>query len=203
MKFKDQLKAGVILDNPIFMQTIGLCPTLATSTSLSNAIGMGVAATVVLICSNVVISALRRFIPDKVRIAAFITIIAAFVTTIDLALQAFVPSLAASLGLFLPLIVVNCIILGRAEAFASKHGAFDAALDGLGIGLGFTLSLTVIGAVREVLGSGAIFGYPLHLTYLDAAGNELSYMPLTFVLAPGAFIVLGYLMVLFNKLAKK
>lgn len=203
MKFSEQLKSGVILDNPVFMQTIGLCPTLATTTSLQNAIGMGAAATVVLICSNIVISAMRRIIPDKIRIAAFITIIATFVTMIDLSMQAFLPSLASSLGLFLPLIVVNCIILGRAEAFASKHGAFDAALDGLGIGLGFTLSLTVIGAVREVLGSGAIFGYPLHLTYLDAAGNELSYMPLTFVLAPGAFIVLGYLMVLFNKLAKK
>ena len=144
MKFSEQLKAGVILDNPIFMQTIGLCPTLATSTSLSNAIGMGVAATVVLICSNIVISALRRFIPDKVRIAAFITIIATFVTMIDLALQAFVPSLAASLGLFLPLIVVNCIILGRAEAFASKNGLLDSALDGLGMGLGYTFGLLAI-----------------------------------------------------------
>lgn len=194
MNFKEQLKAGVILDNPIFMQTIGLCPTLATSTSLSNAIGMGVAATVVLICSNIVISALRRFIPDKVRIAAFITIIAAFVTTIDLALQAFVPSLAASLGLFLPLIVVNCIILGRAEAFASKNSPLDSILDGVGIGLGFTLALTAVGAVREILGSGAIFGVSL---------GTADYMPLIFVLAPGAFLVLGYLMVLFNKLAKK
>lgn len=194
MNFKEQLKAGVILDNPIFMQTIGLCPTLATSTSLSNAIGMGVAATVVLICSNIVISALRRFIPDKVRIAAFITIIAAFVTTIDLALQAFVPSLASSLGLFLPLIVVNCIILGRAEAFASKNSPLDSILDGVGIGLGFTLALTAVGAVREILGSGAIFGVSL---------GTADYMPLIFVLAPGAFLVLGYLMVLFNKLAKK
>ena len=156
MKFKDQLKAGVILDNPIFMQTIGLCPTLATSTSLSNAIGMGVAATIVLICSNIVISALRRFIPDKVRIAAFITIIAAFVTTIDLALQAFVPSLAASLGLFLPLIVVNCIILGRAEAYASKNAVLPSALDGVCMGLGFTCALVRMGFFRELLGAGAI-----------------------------------------------
>ena len=153
MKFKDQLKAGVILDNPIFMQTIGLCPTLATSTSLSNAIGMGVAATIVLICSNIVISALRRFIPDKVRIAAFITIIAAFVTTIDLALQAFVPSLAASLGLFLPLIVVNCIILGRAEAYASKNAVLPSALDGVCMGLGFTFALVADGLLPRAAGS--------------------------------------------------
>ncbi len=141
MKFSEQLKAGVILDNPIFMQTIGLCPALATTTSLSNGIGMGVAATIVLICSNVVISALRKFIPDKIRIAAFITIIATFVTMIDLALQAFVPSLAASLGLFLPLIVVNCIILGRAEAYASKNKVLPSALDGVCMGLGFTFAL--------------------------------------------------------------
>lgn len=165
--------------------------------------GMGLATMAVLILSNIVISLIKNLIPDKVRIPAFIVVIASFVTIIQMLMQAFVPVLYAALGVFIPLIVVNCIILGRAEAFASKHGSFDAALDGLGIGLGFTLSLTVIGAVREVLGSGAIFGYPLHLTYLDAAGNELSYMPLTFVLAPGAFIVLGYLMVLFNKLAKK
>ena len=131
MKFTEQLKNGVLLDNPVFMQTIGLCPALATTTSLSNAIGMGAAATVVLICSNVVISLLRKFIPDKVRIAAFITIIAGFVTIIDLSLQAFVPSLAASLGLFLPLIVVNCIILGRAEAYASKNKVLPSALDGV------------------------------------------------------------------------
>ncbi len=156
MKFSEQLKAGVILDNPIFMQTIGLCPTLATSTSLSNAIGMGVAATVVLIASNVVISALRKFIPDKVRIACFITIIATFVTMIDLALQAFVPSLAASLGLFLPLIVVNCIILGRAEAYASKNKVLPSALDGVCMGLGFAFALVLMGFFRELLGAGTV-----------------------------------------------
>ena len=161
MKFSEQLKAGVILDNPVFMQTIGLCPALATTTSLSNAIGMGVAATVVLVCSNVVISALRKFIPDKIRIACFITIIATFVTMIDLALQAFVPALAASLGLFLPLIVVNCIILGRAEMFASKHSVGESALDGIGMGLGFTLTLVVMATLREVLGAGTFAGIPV------------------------------------------
>ena len=195
--------SGIVRNNPTFVLVLGMCPTLGTTTSAVNGMGMGLATMAVLILSNIVISLIKNLIPDKVRIPAFIVVIASFVTIIQMLMQAFVPVLYAALGVFIPLIVVNCIILGRAGAFASKHGAFDAALDGLGIGLGFTLSLTVIGAVREVLGSGAIFGYPLHLTYLDAAGNELSYMPLTFVLAPGAFIVLGYLMVLFNKLAKK
>ncbi len=195
--------SGIVRNNPTFVLVLGMCPTLGTTTSAVNGMGMGLATMAVLILSNIVISLIKNLIPDKVRIPAFIVVIASFVTIIQMLMQAFVPVLYAALGVFIPLIVVNCIILGRAEAFASKHGSFDAALDGLGIGLGFTLSLTVIGAVREVLGSGAIFGYPLHLTYLDAAGNELSYMPLTFVLAPGAFIVLGYLMVLFNKLAKK
>ena len=195
MNFKEQLKAGVILDNPIFMQTIGLCPTLATSTSLSNAIGMGVAATVVLICSNIVISALRRFIPDKVRIACFITIIATFVTMIDLALQAFVPSLAASLGLFLPLIVVNCIILGRAEAFAGKNKVIPSIFDGLGMGIGFTIGLTSIGAVRELIGAGQLFGFQI----LPA-----SYEPVTiFIMAPGAFLVLALLVAVQNYVKNK
>ena len=195
--------SGIVRNNPTFVLVLGMCPTLGTTTSAVNGMGMGLATMAVLILSNIVISLIKNLIPDKVRIPAFIVVIASFVTIIQMLMQAFVPVLYAALGVFIPLIVVNCIILGRAEAFASKHGSFDAALDAKGIGLGFTLSLTVIGAVREVLGSGAIFGYPLHLTYLDAAGNELSYMPLTFVLAPGAFIVLGYLMVLFNKLAKK
>ena len=160
MKFSERLKSAVLLDNPVFMQTIGLCPALATTTSLSNAIGMGAAATVVLICSNIVISLLRKFIPDKVRIAAFITIIAGFVTIIDLSLQAFVPSLAASLGLFLPLIVVNCIILGRAEAYASKNKVLPSALDGVCMGIGFTFALVLMGFFRELLGAGTILsGY--------------------------------------------
>ena len=152
MNIMNELKNGVLLDNPVFMQTIGLCPALATTTSLSNAIGMGFAATVILIASNIVISALRKFIPDKVRIAAFITVIAAFVTIVDLSLQAFIPALAASLGLFLPLIVVNCIILGRAEAYASKNQVLPSALDGLCMGLGFTFALVLMGFFRELLG---------------------------------------------------
>ena len=195
--------SGIVRNNPTFVLVLGMCPTLGTTTSAVNGMGMGLATMAVLILSNIVISLIKNLIPDKVRIPAFIVVIASFVTIIQMLMQAFVPVLYAALGVFIPLILVNCIILGRGEAFPSQLRAFAAGLGGLGIGLGFTLSLTVIGAVREVLGSGAIFGYPLHLTYLDAAGNELSYMPLTFVLAPGAFIVLGYLMVLFNKLAKK
>ena len=185
---------GIVPENPTFRLVLGTCPTLAVTTSALNGLGMGAAATFVLICSNLVISLLRNFIPDKVRIPAFIVVIASFVTIIQMLMQAYVPSLYASLGVFIPLIVVNCIILGRAEAFASKNGPIDSILDGVGIGIGFTLSLTAIGAVREVLGSGAIFGYSLGIA---------DYMPLVFVLAPGAFLVLGYLMVLFNKLAKK
>lgn len=208
MKFKDQLKAGVILDNPIFMQTIGLCPTLATSTSLSNAIGMGVAATVVLICSNVVISALRRFIPDKVRIAAFITIIAAFVTTIDLALQAFVPSLAASLGLFLPLIVVNCIILGRAEAYASKNKVIPSALDGVCMGLGFTFALVLMGFFRELLGAGTVLSglstlLPFLAGVIPAEGFAVPFLntnPMVMMILPaGGFLMMGFIFAVIQK----
>ncbi len=185
---------GIVRENPTFVLILGMCPTLGTTTSAINGCGMGVATMAVLIMSNLVISLIKNFIPDKVRIPAFIVVIASFVTIIQMLMQAFVPSLYASLGVFIPLIVVNCIILGRAEAFASKNGALDSILDGVGIGLGFTLSLTVIGAVREVLGSGAIFDIPLGIG---------DYMPLVFVLAPGGFFVLGYLMILFNKFAKK
>lgn len=209
MNFKEQLKAGVILDNPIFMQTIGLCPTLATSTSLSNAIGMGVAATVVLICSNIVISALRRFIPDKVRIAAFITIIAAFVTTIDLALQAFVPSLAASLGLFLPLIVVNCIILGRAEAYASKNAVLPSALDGVCMGLGFTFALVLMGFFRELLGAGTVLSglstlLPFLAGVIPAEGFAIPFFnanPMVMMILPaGGFLMLGFIFAAIQKI---
>ncbi len=186
--------AGAIRTNPTFVLVLGMCPTLGTTTSAANGMGMGLATMAVLILSNVGISLIKNLIPDKVRIPAFIVVIASFVTVIEMLMQAFVPGLYASLGVFIPLIVVNCIILGRAEAFASKHGPFDSALDGVSIGLGFTLSLTVIGSVREILGSGSIFGVPLGIA---------GYMPLTFVLAPGAFLVLGYLMAVFNKLAKK
>ena len=154
---------------------------------------MGVATMAVLIMSNMVIAMIKNLIPDKVRIPAFIVVIASFVTIIEMLMKAYVPALYASLGVFIPLIVVNCIILGRAEAFASKNGVIDSALDGIGIGLGFTLSLTIIGMVREALGAGSIFGY-------NFAGDV---MPLLFILAPGGFIVLGYLMVLFNKIAKR
>ncbi len=186
--------SGIVRNNPTFVLVLGMCPTLGTTTSAENGMGMGLATMAVLIMSNLVISLVKNIIPDKVRIPAFIVIIASFVTIIQMLMQAFVPALYASLGVFIPLIVVNCIILGRAEAFASKNNAFDSVLDGIGIGLGFTLSLTVIGAVREILGGGSIFGYPLGIG---------DYTPLIFVLAPGAFLVLGYLMVLFNKLAKK
>ena len=186
--------SGIVKNNPTFVLVLGMCPTLGTTTSAENGMGMGLATMAVLILSNLVISLVKNIIPDKVRIPAFIVVIASFVTIIQMLMQAFVPALYASLGVFIPLIVVNCIILGRAEAFASKNNAFDSILDGIGIGLGFTLSLTVIGAVREVLGSGAIFGHSFGIG---------DYMPLIFVLAPGAFLVLGYLMVLFNKLAKK
>lgn len=185
---------GIIKENPTFVLVLGMCPTLGTTTSAMNGMGMGVATMAVLIMSNFVISCIKNLIPDKVRIPAFIVVIASFVTIIQMLMEAYVPSLYASLGVFIPLIVVNCIILGRAEAFASKNGPLDSILDGVGIGLGFTLSLTVIGAVRELLGSGSIFGVSFGIG---------DYMPLVFVLAPGAFLVLGYLMALFNKFAKK
>lgn len=184
---------GILKENPTFVLVLGMCPTLATTTSAINGMGMGAATMAVLIMSNLVISLIKNLIPDKVRIPAFIVVIASFVTVIQLLMQAYLPSLYQSLGIFIPLIVVNCIILGRAEAFASKNGAFDSALDGLGIGLGFTCSLTLIGAVRELLGSGAIFGQSL------ISGDGM----LVFVLAPGGFLVLGYLMVLFKKLTAK
>ncbi len=188
------LASGIIKNNPTFVLVLGMCPTLGTTTSAENGFGMGVATMAVLILSNLVISLIKNLIPDKVRIPAFIVVIASFVTIISMLMQAYVPALYASLGVFIPLIVVNCIILGRAEAFASKNGPVASIFDGIGIGLGFTLSLTLVGAVREVLVSGAIFGYSFGVT---------DYMPLVFVLAPGAFIVLGYLMALFNKFLKK
>ena len=184
---------GILKENPTFVLILGMCPTLGVTSSAITGMGMGVATMAVLIMSNIVISLIKNLIPGKVRIPAFIVVIASFVTIIEMLMQAYVPSLYASLGVFIPLIVVNCIILGRAEAFASKNSVVDSALDGIGIGLGFTLSLTVIGAVREVLGAGSIFGY----TFADGV------MPLLFILAPGGFIVLGYLMVLFNKVAKR
>ena len=195
MKFSERLNSAVLLDNPVLMQTIGLCPALATTTSLSNAIGMGLAATVVLIASNAVISLLRKFIPEKVRIAAFITIIAGFVTIIDLALQAYVPALAASLGIFLPLIVVNCIILGRAEAYASKNPVLPSVLDGICMGLGFTFALILMGFSRELLGAGTILsGY----VGADKLGLQLPFLaenPISMMILPaGGFLMMGFIL---------
>ena len=195
MKFSERLHSAVLLDNPVFMQTIGLCPTLATTTSLSNAIGMGLAATVVLIASNLVISALRRFIPEKVRIAAFITIIAGFVTTIDLALQAYIPALAASLGIFLPLIVVNCIILGRAEAYASKYPVVPSVLDGLCMGLGFTFALVLMGFLRELLGGGTILAGYIGANKLGLQLPFLAENPISMMILPaGGFLMMGFIL---------
>ena len=184
---------GLIKDNPTFVLLLGMCPTLATTTSAIDGLSMGLATLFVLVLSNMVISAIAPVVPDKVHIPVYIVVIATFVTVLQLVMQAYVPGVYASLGLFIPLIVVNCIVLGRAEAFASKNGVIDSALDGIGVGLGFTLSLTVIGLVREILGSGSAFGFH----FLPGDGI------LAFVMAPGAFLVLGYLMVLCNKIAKK
>lgn len=204
MKFKDRLHSAVLLDNPVFMQTIGLCPSLATTTSLSNAIGMGLAATVVLICSNIVISLLRKFIPEKVRIAAFITIIAGFVTIIDLSLQAFIPSLAASLGLFLPLIVVNCIILGRAEAYASKNKVLPSALDGVCMGIGFTFALVLMGFFRELLGAGTILSGYVGADKLGIQIPGLYQYPVAMMILPaGGFLMMGFLLAVIQYLMNK
>ncbi len=184
---------GIIKENPTFVLLLGMCPTLATTTSAINGMSMGLATTFVLILSNMVISAVAGYIPDKVRIPSYIVVIATFVTVLQFVMQAYVPGIYETLGLFIPLIVVNCIILGRAEAFANKNKVLDSALDGVGIGLGFTLSLTTLGLVREILGSGSIFGWK----FIQGDGI------LAFVLAPGAFIVLGYLIVLFRKLTTK
>ena len=186
----ERLKAGIIVDNPTFMQVLGMCTTLAVTTSANNAMGMGLATTAVLICSNFVISLLRKFIPSKIRIPAFIVIIASFVTIIDLVLQAYIPDLHAQLGLFIPLIVVNCLILARAEAYASKNKLVPSIFDGIGMGLGFTVGLTVIGIVREILGAGTLFGLSVMPTSYDPA--------IIMILAPGAFFTLGILMALLN-----
>lgn len=184
---------GFIKDNPTFVLVLGMCPTLATTTSAMNGLEMGLATLFVLVLSNMAISLLAPLVPDKVHIPVYIVVIATFVTVLQLLMQAYVPTVYETLGLFIPLIVVNCIVLGRAEAFANKNSVGDSALDGIGIGLGFTLSLTVIGIVREILGSGSVFGWKFF------PGDGI----LAFVMAPGAFLVLGYLMVLFNKIAKK
>lgn len=184
---------GIIRENPIFVLVLGMCPTLGVTSSAINGLGMGLATTFVLMMSNIAISLVKDVIPDKVRIPAFIVIIAAFVTVVQLIMQAYVPSLYKSLGLFIPLIVVNCIVLGRAEAFASKNNVVSSAIDGLGIGLGFSFALVLLGSIREILGSGKIFNLTLY---------SENYVTLLFVLAPGAFIVLGYLIALINRIKK-
>lgn len=184
---------GFFKENPTFVLLLGMCPTLATTTSAINGLSMGLATLFVLVLSNIAISAIAPVVPDKVHIPVYIVVIATFVTILQFAMQAYTPAMYTTLGLFIPLIVVNCIVLGRAEAFASKNGILDSALDGFGIGLGFTLSLTTLGIVREILGSGSVFGYRF------ITGDGI----LVFVMAPGAFLALGYLMVLFNKIAKK
>ena len=183
---------GFIKENPVFVLLLGMCPTLGTTSSAINGLGMGLATTFVLVMSNMVISMIKNFIPDKVRIPSFIVVIASFVTVVQLTMQAYTPALYESLGLFIPLIVVNCIVLGRAEAFASKNTVWSSIIDGLGMGLGFAFALTLLGAARELLGSSAVFG-------IDLAKGDLM---LVFILAPGGFIVLGYLIALINKLNK-
>ena len=185
---------GLIKENPTFVLLLGMCPTLGTTSSAINGMSMGLATMAVLICSNIVISAIARFIPDKVHIPCYIVVIAGFVTVVQLLIKAYAPELDKSLGLFIPLIVVNCIVLGRAESFACKNDVLSSACDGLGIGLGFTCALTLIGACREFLGTGAIFGCSLMPEQFGA---------LTFVLAPGAFITLAYLSAIFNKIFNK
>ena len=187
------LMNGIITENPTFVLLLGMCPTLGTTSSAINGMSMGLATMFVLICSNIVISALKNVIPDLVRIPGYIVVIATFVTVVQMCMEAFVPALYASLGLFIPLIVVNCIVLGRAESFASKNKAIPSMLDGLGIGLGFTMALTILGAIREILGSGKFFNMTLY--------NE-NYGMLVFVLAPGAFIALGYLIAFINRIRK-
>ena len=189
-KFKFILESA-IKNNPTFVLLLGMCPTLGTTSSAINGMSMGLATMGVLVCSNVVISMLRNVIPDKVRIPAFIVVIASFVTVLQMVMQAYMPALYATLGIFIPLIVVNCILRGRAEAFASINGVVDSLCDGVGVGLGFTVSLTILGAVRELLGTGMVFNIPIY--------NE-HYGALVFVLAPGAFIALGLLIAVVNKL---
>lgn len=184
---------GFFKDNPVFVMLLGMCPTLGVTTSAENGLGMGLATTFVLVMSNLVVALVKDFIPNKVRIPAFIVVIASFVTIVEMVMQAYLPALFEALGLFIPLIVVNCLVLGRAEAFASKNTLGSSIIDGLGMGLGFSMALTMLGAVRELFGSGQIFGLTLY---------PEDYGMLVFVLAPGAFIALGYLTAIINKVRK-
>ena len=189
------LSNGLFTENPTFIQLLGMCPTLAVTTSLVNAIGMGLSASFVLIFSNLVISLLRKFIPDKIRIASYIVVIAAFVSVIEMLLKAYLPAISDALGLFIPLITVNCIILARAESFASKNKPIPSIFDGLGMGLGFTLGLSILGAVREILGAGTLLGFPLFGANFQPA--------LIFILPPGAFLALGVILAVYNLIKDK
>ena len=193
MSYLKIITNGIVKENPTFVLMLGMCPTLATTTSAINGLAMGLATMFVLICSNIVISLIKNLTPDKVRIPVFIVVIASFVTILQMVMQAFVPDIYKTLGLFIPLIVVNCVILGRAEAFAAKNGAVESLMDGIGIGLGFTIGLTLLGICRELLGAGSIFGFIL---------LPETYNMLMFVLPPGAFITLGFLVAIINKLKK-
>ena len=190
-----ELTKGLVKENPIFVIVLGMCPTLAVTTSVVNALGMGAATTFVLLFSNVLISMIKSVIPNEVRIPCYVVVIAAFVTIIDLAMQAYTPALSKSLGIFIPLIVVNCIILGRAEAFAAKNNVINSAFDGIGMGIGFTLALVVVAVIRELIGAGQLLGIQI---------LPKSYQPvLVLILAPGAFFTMGYLMAFINRLKKK
>lgn len=193
MNYRKIFFNGLIKENPIFVMLLGMCPTLGVTSSAENGLGMGLATTFVLIMSNVVIALIKNVVPDKIRIPAFIFIAAAFTTILEMLMQAYFPALFETLGLFIPLIAVNCIILGRAEAFASKNSVFSSVIDGVGMGLGFAMALTILGSVREILGSGKLFGFQIY---------SEDYGILIFVLAPGAFIALGYLIAFINKLKK-
>ncbi len=193
MNYLNIIKNGVVKENPTFVLLLGMCPTLATTTSATNGMSMGLATMFVLICSNVVVSLIKNLTPDKVRIPVFVVVIASFVTLLQMCLKAYLPEINKSLGIFIPLIVVNCVILGRAEAFACKNNALSSLFDGIGIGLGFTVGLTLLGAVRELLGGGALFGVVL----LPETTNIL-----LFILPPGAFITLGYLIAIVNRFKK-
>lgn len=194
MKYLKIIKNGIIDENPAFVLLLGMCPALATTSSATNGMSMGLATSFVLICSNIVISAIKKLIPDQVRIPAFIVVIASFVTILQMCMQAFLPDLNKSLGLFIPLIVVNCIVLGRAESFASKNDIISSGIDGIGSGLGFTVALTLLGICRELLGTGKVFNLYIF---------PENYGALLFILAPGAFIALGYLIAIVNKLINK
>jgi len=192
----DQMKnftKGFFKDNPVFVMLLGMCPTLATTSSAINGLGMGIATTFVLTMANIVISLIKNLVPDKVRIPIFIVVVASFVTIVDLVMAGYAPALHAQLGIFIPLIVVNCIVLGRAEAFASRNNVFSSMIDGLGMGLGFAMALTLLGSVREMLGNYSLFGHK----FIQTDGI------LVFILSPGAFIALGFLIALINKVTKK